>query len=102
MIQKLDVVGINSKKANMKFRYPGTFLHGVLETETEYDIFCFTKKTSFELGATKVIIEKTGRRATFFLWEGDRFNQYRGYLVYDNDPEYEYCRINFENQEQCI
>lgn len=100
MIQKLNVIDINSEKANPDFRYRGTYLHGVLESEIGYDIFAFDRPTNFKLGATKVIIEATGRRATFFLWEG--IFDYTGYLVYDNDPQYDLCRKNFEIQEECI
>jgi len=104
---KLNVIDINSDKANSDFRYRGTYLHGVLEYEIGYDIFAFDRPTNFKLGATKVIIEATDRRATFFLWQDDMMNkkgiyEYRGYLVYDNDPQYDFCRKNFEIKEECI
>ena len=107
MIQKLNVIDINSDNANDQFRYRGTYLHGVLEFEIGYDIFAFDRETNFKVGATKVIIESTGRRATFFLWQDDMMNKKglydsRGYLVYDNDPSYDFCRKNFESKEEMI
>tara|TARA_R110002167_G_scaffold234388_1_gene439635 strand:- start:12477 stop:12794 length:318 start_codon:yes stop_codon:yes gene_type:complete len=103
-IKKVDVLNYNEKKAKCDNRYPGTYLHGVLEQEIGFDIFSFDRKIHFELGATKVIITSTGRRATFFLWEVEdlRSREYLGYLVYDNDPDYEFCRKKFENKAQCI
>ena len=103
-MKKVNVIDINSEHANENYRYRGTYLHGVLETEIGYDIFSFDREISFPLGATKVIIESTGRRATFFLWEGDsrRGQEYTGYLVYDNDADYDFCRNNFELKSQAI
>jgi hypothetical protein len=102
-IKKVNVLNYNNHDAKEDNRYKGTFLHGVLEQEIEFDIFSFDRKIHFELGATKVIIEATGKRATFFLWESNLDSrEYLGYLVYDNDPDYEYCRNNFENKKQSI
>ena len=100
---KVNVLSINSEQANEDFRFRGTYLHGVLEDEIGYDIFCFDREVSFPLGATQLIIKSTGRRATFFLWKGDsRREGFTGYLVYDNDVEYDFCRRNFELQKQTI
>ena len=101
---KIDVVDYNSEHANKDFRFKGTYLHGVLEDEIGYDIFCFTREVNFPLGATQLIIKSTGKRATFFLWKSDagRAERFVGYLVYDNDVEYDFCRKNFELQKQHI
>tara|TARA_R110000803_G_scaffold52140_1_gene107429 strand:+ start:136 stop:447 length:312 start_codon:yes stop_codon:yes gene_type:complete len=101
---KIDVVDYNSKKANRDFRFKGTYLHGVLEREIGYDIFCFDREVDFPLGATQLIIKSTGKRATFFLWKADghRNRGFVGYLVYDNDVDYDFCRKNFELQKQNI
>ena len=101
---KIDVVDYNSERANRDFRFKGTYLHGVLEDEIGYDIFCFTREVNFPLGATQLIIKSTGKRATFFLWkdEASREQGFKGYLVYDNDVEYDFCRKNFELQKQHI
>jgi hypothetical protein len=101
---KIDVVAINDENANSDFRFSGTYLHGVLEREIGYDIFCFDREVDFPLGATQLIIKATGKRATFFLWKANthRANKFLGYLVYDNDVEYDFCRKNFELQKQQI
>jgi hypothetical protein len=101
---KVDVVDFNSPEANSNFRFKGTYLHGVLEREIGYDIFCFDREVNFPLGATQLIIKSTGKRATFFLWkaDGERDRRFVGYLIYDNDVEYEFCRKNFELQRQMI
>jgi hypothetical protein len=101
---KIDVVDYNSEHANKDFRFKGTYLHGVLENEIGYDIFCFDREVNFPLGATQLIIKSTGRRATFFLWESEasREKEFKGYLVYDNDVDYDFCRKNFELQKQMI
>jgi hypothetical protein len=96
-MRKIDVINYNDESANDDFRYKGTFLHGELETEIGYDIFCFTEPSYFTYGATEVIIKRTNKVATFFLWRGDKFNQYRGYLVYNDDKEFKQCKMNFEN-----
>ena len=102
-MKKVNVIDYNSKHANKEFRYEGTYLHGVLEREVGYDIFCFSKEQSFQLGATRVIIEKTGRMATFFLWRSlSGFRGFRGYLVYNNDIEYNFCRNQYEQQKDMI
>jgi hypothetical protein len=102
MTQKFNVVDYNDKHANKEFRYQGTYLHGILEKEIGYDIFCFDRPSYFTFGATRVIIEKTGRMATFFLWKGWGGNQYRGYMIYNNDPDFESIRLAFENEDMDI
>ena len=104
---KIDVVDYNSERANRDFRFKGTYLHGVLEDEIGYDIFAFDREVDFPLGATQLIIKSTGKRATFFLWKDTNKdllsrNAFKGYLVYDNDVEYDFCRKNFELQKQHI
>ena len=103
---KIDVVAINDENANSDFRFQGTYLHGVLEDEIGYDIFCFDRQVDFPLGATQMIIKATGKRATFFLWKDESrlqdINRFKGYLIYDNDVDYDFCRKNFELQKQRI
>tara|TARA_B110000116_G_C16627480_1_gene486702 strand:- start:492 stop:803 length:312 start_codon:yes stop_codon:yes gene_type:complete len=101
---KIDVVDFNSEHAISDFRFRGTYLHGVLEKEIGYDIFCFDREVDFPLGATQLIIKSTGKKATFFLWKSDepRAERFVGYLVYNNDVDYDFCRKNFELQKQHI
>lgn len=95
----LDDTGIY----NEKFRLRGTYLHGELEREMGYDIFCFEKLLVLMPGKHKFVIN--GKPATLFLWEhlmdSDR-DKWRGYLVYDNDEEYSFCENNYEIKKQLI
>lgn len=101
-MKTLNVISINDETANEDFRYKGTYLHGELETQIGYDIFAFTEATNFEEGAHEIIIGHTKRPATFFLWKGIHFANWRGYLIYNNDYYYEYCKKQFINRSQQI
>lgn len=99
---KINVVDYNDKGANLDFRYRGTYLHGELEEEIGYDIFCFDRPTEFKLGAHDLIIEGTGRPATFFLWEGDDMQEFRGYLIYNDDEAFDFCERRYNDKSKMI
>ena len=101
-MKTLNVRSINDETANEDFRYAGTYLHGELETQIGYDIFAFTEATNFEEGAHEIIIGHTKRPATFFLWKGTYCAKWRGFLVYNNDYDYKYCKEQFINKKQQI
>ena len=85
-----------------KFRFRGTYLHGELETEMGYDIFCFEKELNLDIGKHYFIINN--KPSTLFLWKGDEYmvSEWRGYLVYDDDTEYDWCKDRYEKQKQLI
>jgi len=102
-MKKLNVVDFNDEGANHLFRYGGTYLHGELEDEIGYDIFCFDRETDFTEGAHEVLIEGTGRVATFFLWKSPIENWgWRGLLVYNDDADFDYCNRQFKDRVDCL
>ena len=101
-MKKLNVQDILDDGVNQDFRYHGTYLHGALEEEIGYDIFAFDRETDFKEGATEVLIEGTGRVATFFLWASPSFSKWRGYLVYNDDEEFEYCLRSFNDKKDFL
>ena len=107
-MKKVDVIDINDEGSNEDFRYPGTYLHGEIENEIGYDIFCFDRETDFKEGVNDLIIYGTGRKATFFLWVAKSqcyigsIYEWRGLLVYDDDEEFEYCLREFNNRSEFL
>ena len=87
---------------NEEFRYKGTYLHGKLEIDMGYDIFCFDRKLDIKEGIHSFIINSIP--STLFLWKGDinLGSVWRGYLIYNNDEEFEWCKENFNNKKQFI
>ena len=88
---------------NSNNRFRGTFLHGEIESDLGYDIFCFTEKLELRTGIHMLKINE--KNCTFFLWEPEstlRF-EWRGLLVYDNDvPSYDYGLKCFNEKEDCL
>jgi hypothetical protein len=85
-------------------RFKGTYLHGELEQENKYDIFCFSEKLELgECGGLYHFIIN-GRPATFMLWIGELSmgSKWRGYLIYNNDEEYNWCLDNYNKRKQLI
>ena len=102
-MKKVNVIDINDDASNDDFRYPGTYLHGELEDEIGYDIFAFDRKTEFVEGVNDVLVEESQREATFFLWANEgTFQLWRGYLVYNDDAQYERCKRAFINRDSHI
>ena len=103
-MKKVDVLGWNNPRVVMDYRYGGTYLHGELEDEVGYDIFAFTTDVTFEEGINKVIIRKTEREATFFLWSVKKSGMFpwRGFLVYDDDEDYDHCLRAFQKRKNHI
>ena len=102
-MKKVNVLDFNDEGANHLFRYPGTYLHGELEGEIGYDIFAFDIETDFQEGAHEVLIEGTGKVATFFLWKSpERQFDWCGLLVYNDDSEFDYCHRRFRDRTSRI
>lgn len=85
-----------------KYRYRGTYLHGQMENDYQYDIFCFNQPTDFDYGVHELTINNND--CLFYLWEcTTKEAEYRGLLVYKNNLEdVTYAWRQYNNKKQII
>jgi hypothetical protein len=85
-------------------RFRGTYLHGDIERDMGYDIFCFTEK--LELTGGIHLLEINNIPCTFFIWESIEFpirSEWRGFLIYTSDLEsYVYCKECFDDKQELL
>jgi len=81
-------------------RLQGTYAHGELETQLGYDIFCFSEKLDLSPGQYSFKVFE--RPATLFLWRGDRYAKWRGFLIYDTDKDYQWARDKYLTQDKFL
>ena len=93
-----DDVGMYQEENRLR----GTFLHGELEAEMKFDIFCFSEKLDLNEGLHSFKINN--REATLMLWEdlSTERKKWLGYLVYTNDDTFDWCFENYKKREQLI
>ena len=100
---KVEVYSSHDDRYKEEYRFRGTYAHGELEDDLDYDIFSFDRLIEIEIpGEYKFIINN--RHTTFFGWLGDEFNdtKCRGLLVYDTDEEYEFALDKYRRVEQIL
>jgi len=98
---KLSVSTSQQETFNSNNRYNGTYLHGQLETDMQYDIFSFDQETNFEVGVHQVNVN--GKDCFFILWQGEMLvDEYRGYLIYQDDETLASCLKKFLNKDEFI
>jgi len=89
---------------NDDFRYGGTYLHGQIQDDNEYDIFAFGEATDFKEGVH--VFKVNERWCIFFLWRIEGFvptGEWRGYLIYANDyEELEFASKRFNERREHI
>ena len=85
-----------------KYRYRGTYLHGQMEDDYQYDIFCFNQPTDFDCGVHELTINN--KECLFYLWEcTTKEADHKGLLVYKNDLEaVTYAEDHYNNKEQLL
>lgn len=89
-MKKYIVTGLDDRfKSEDRNWYKGTYLHGKIERDHEYDIFCFDRKQNLEEGIH--YFQVNGKDVTFFLWKNREQREFmypwRGYMVYSDDKE---------------
>lgn len=92
-----------NNKFREKFRYKGTYLHGLMELNYQYDIFSFNEHTDYSPGIHNLTIND--KDCVFFLWESDRPSEclYRGFLVYSDDEEsMKFAQESYNNKKQLL
>ena len=97
-MKTVNIISANEPNANFFNHYNGTYLHGELEEETGFDLFCFDREVKFDCGKTEVLIEVTDRVATFFLWAGEK--GWYGLLVYNDDEKFQECVDCYDRKEE--
>ena len=75
---KVEVYSSHDDRYKEEYRFRGTYAHGELEDNLDYD--------------------------TFFVWLGDEVNdtKWRGLLVYDTDEDYEWALDKYRRAEQIL
>jgi hypothetical protein len=96
---ELSISTSQQETYNNNNRYKGTYLHGQLESDMEYDIFSFDQETKFETGVHQVIVN--GVDCFFILWEDGLFvDEFRGYLIYQDDKDLLFCLKGFLDKKE--
>jgi len=96
---RIDIYPVHDYEYQDELRFKGTYAHGEIETELDYDIFSFSRNPNIdEPGEYEFIIND--RIATFFLWESeiDMGSKWRGLLVYNTDKEYSWAKEKYNNK----
>ena len=106
-MKNIEIYTSQDDRYNDKNRYYGTYLHGDIETDFEYDIFCFAEKQNFETVIHKFLVND--KPTTFFVWkssyqpEASKRAEWRGLVVYDSDVQnYEYAQQQFGEESSCL
>jgi hypothetical protein len=100
---RIDVYPVHDDEYQDELRFKGTYAHGELETELDYDIFSFSRNPNINgQGEYEFIINE--RIATFFLWESeiDMGSKWRGYLIYNTDKEYSWAKEQYKTKQNLI
>ena len=100
---RVDIYTAHDDRYQEVYRFKGTYAHGELETELDYDIFSFSKDPCIDgPGEYEFIINE--RIATFFLWESeiDMRSRWRGLLVYNTDKEYSWVKEKYNSKSDIL
>tara|TARA_R110000803_G_scaffold10393_2_gene31859 strand:+ start:435 stop:740 length:306 start_codon:yes stop_codon:yes gene_type:complete len=100
---KVEVYSSHDDRYKEEYRFRGTYAHGELEDDLDYDIFSFDRSIEIDSpGEYKFIINN--RNSTFFVWLGDEVNdtKWRGLLVYDTDEDFAWALDKYRRAEQIL
>jgi len=88
---------------NDDFRFIGTYAHGELEDKIGYDVFSFDRKLNLEEGIHPMIVNNVA--AVFMLWKAKKyvkFAEWRGFLVYNRDKDFDWCMDRFNSRQEVL
>jgi len=100
---RIDIYTAHDDRYQEEYRFKGTYAHGELETELDYDIFSFSRMPHINgSGEYEFIINE--RIATFFLWESeiDMGSKWRGFLIYNTDEDYSWAKEKYKTKRNLI
>jgi|SaaInlV_120m_DNA_3_1039746.scaffolds.fasta_scaffold66618_1 hypothetical protein len=102
-IFRIDVYSVHDDNYQEELRFKGTYAHGEIETELDYDIFSFSRNPNIDgPGEYEFIIND--KIATFFLWESeiDMRSKWRGLIVYNTDKEYSWAKEKYNKKTDVL
>lgn len=86
-------------------RYRGTYLHGILEGEKGFDIFSIDTDDTIPVGLNSFINKDNGKELVLMLWMNkDQTDKdiFRGYMIYVDDPDFDYCLTHYKNKSSIL